>query len=127
MSKELLFSLSKANGDFVVEPYKGSGKGGQHRNKTMSGCRIKHPASGTVAECCSERSYYQNRKIAFRKLVDSDQFKKWLKYETAKRSGSIADAEEYAEREIRNPDHLKIEVQENGKWKELSHEGSNRI
>lgn len=127
MSKELLFSLSKDNGDFVVEPYKGSGKGGQHRNKTMSGCRIKHPASGAVAECCSERSFYQNRKMAFQKLTGSDIFQKWLKYEIAKRSGSIADAEEYAEREINNSDHLKIEVQENGKWKELSHEGSNRI
>lgn len=127
MSKELLFSLSKANGDFIVEPYKGSGKGGQHRNKTMSGCRIKHPASGAVVECCLERSFYQNRKIAFRKLVDSDQFKKWFHYECAKRSGSIADAKEYAEREIHNPDHIKVEVQENGKWKEISNEGNNKI
>ena len=93
----------------------------------MSGCRIKHPASGAVAECCSERSFYQNRKMAFQKLTGSDIFQKWLKYEIAKRSGSIADAEEYAEREVNNSDHLKIEVQENGKWKELSHEGSDRI
>lgn len=67
MEKELLMSLSKENGDFIVEPYKGSGKGGQHRNKTMSGCRIKHPDSGSVAECCSERSFYQNRSKAFKK------------------------------------------------------------
>lgn len=115
----MLFSLSKDNGDFIIEAYKGSGKGGQHRNKTMSGCRIKHPASGAIVESCRERSFYQNRKIAFRKLVDSDQFKRWFKYECARRSGSIADAEEYAEREINNPTHLKIEVQENGKWKEI--------
>lgn len=65
--------------------------------------------------------------MAFQKLTGSDIFQEWLKYEIAKRSGSIAYAEEYAEREVNNSDHLKIEVQENGKWKELSHEGSNRI
>lgn len=119
MGKELLFSLSKENGDFIVEPYKGSGKGGQHRNKTMSGCRIKHPASGAVAECCSERSFYQNRRSAFHKLIESDTFRRWFKYECAKRSGSIADAEEYAEKEISNPDHIKIEIQDQGKWKEV--------
>lgn len=119
MAKELLMSLSKEKGDFIVEPYKGSGKGGQHRNKTMSGCRIKHPASGAVAECCVERSFHQNRTSAFKKLIASEKFQKWFKYECAKRTGSIADAEEYAEREINNPNHLKVEVQENGKWVEV--------
>lgn len=120
MEKELLMSLSKENGDFIVEPYKGSGKGGQHRNKTMSGCRIKHPDSGSVAEYCSERSFYQNRSKAFKKLIKSDKFQKWLKYECAKRSGCIADAEEYAQREINNPEHIKTEVKIDGIWQEIS-------
>ncbi len=47
-NKELLFSLSKAKGDFIVQPFKGSGKGGQKRNKTMSACRIIHPESGAL-------------------------------------------------------------------------------
>ena len=119
MSKELLFSLSKENGDFIAEPYRGSGKGGQHRNKTMSGIRIKHPASGAIGQCCEERSQHQNKTIAFQRLVNSDKFQSWYKYECARRLGSVADAEEYAEREINNLDHLKIEVQENGKWVEL--------
>ena len=49
--RELIMSLSKDKGDFVVTPFKGSGKGGQKRNKTMSACRITHPASGAVSEC----------------------------------------------------------------------------
>lgn len=120
MKKELIMSLSKENGDFIVEAYKGGGKGGQHRNKTMSGCRIKHLASGAIAESCVERSFFQNRKVAFNKLINSDIFQKWLKYECAKRTGSISDAKEYAEREINNPNHLKFEVQENGRWVEVS-------
>lgn len=120
MAKELLMSLSKENGDFIVEAYKGGGKGGQHRNKTMSGCRIKHPASGAIAESCVERSFFQNKKTAFNKLIKSEKFQKWFKYECARRMGSVADAEEYAEKEINNPNHLKVEVQENGRWVEIS-------
>jgi len=44
--KELLFSLTKK--DFKVETFRGSGAGGQHRNKTDSAVRIKHPASGRL-------------------------------------------------------------------------------
>lgn len=119
MAKELLFSLSKDNGDFVVEPYKGSGNGGQHRNKTMSGCRIKHPASGVVVEDCSERSFFQNRKRAFVKLTGHPEFQKWLRLESARRLGTVADAEAYAEAEIHNKAHIKTETMVDGKWCEV--------
>ena len=67
--KELLFSLTKK--DFVVETFRAGGKGGQKQNKTDSGVRIKHPASGAVAESREERSQHQNKKIAFNfKLED---------------------------------------------------------
>ena len=116
MGKELLLSLSAKNGDFVVQPYKGHGNGGQHRNKTMSGCRIKHPASGAVAEDCSERSFFQNRKKAFQKLLKSDAFQSWLKAETSRRMGYQAKAEEYANKEVNTPSHIKEEVLVNGRW-----------
>lgn len=112
---ELLFSLSKAKGDFIVQPFKGSGKGGQKRNKTMSCCRIIHPASGAVAECQEERSFYQNRKKAFKKLVDSDTFLCWHKLKCAQAMGQIANIEEEINREMRN---IKVESLIDGKWVE---------
>ena len=98
---ELLFTLSKSNGDFIVQPFKGSGKGGQKRNKTMSACRITHPESGTVSECQEERSFEQNKKKAFERLIKKDSFQKWYKIKVAKYMGNTADIEEQVEREMK--------------------------
>lgn len=80
--KELLFSLNKK--DFIVEYYKASGKGGQKRNKCETAVRIKHPASGAVAQCADERSQFQNKKRAFERLVETKEFKNGIKYNALK-------------------------------------------
>lgn len=112
---ELLFTLSKSNGDFVVQPFKGSGKGGQKRNKTMSACRIIHPESNTVSECQEERSFEQNKKKAFERLIKKDSFQNWYKLQVSKAMGNAVDIEEQVEWEMKN---IKVEVVENGKWVE---------
>lgn len=113
--KQPILSLSKDKGDFVVQPFKGSGKGGQKRNKTMSACRITHPASGAVSECQEERSFHQNRKTAFERLVEKPEFKRWLKIENAKALGHFIDIEAEVEKEMQN---VKVEVFRDGKWME---------
>lgn len=65
--RDLLESLTKK--DFRVEFYRASGRGGQHRNKTESACRITHLSTGISAISADQRSQHQNRKIAFRRLV----------------------------------------------------------
>ena len=47
--------------------FRGSGKGGQHRNKTETGVRLVHP-SGIKVECCDERKREQNRVRAWAEL-----------------------------------------------------------
>lgn len=117
-NKELLFSLSKENGDFVVQPFKGSGNGGQKRNKTMSACRITHPASGTVSECQEERSFEQNKKKAFERLVEKESFKRWFRLETMRRTGEYAVMLEEVERQMRSS-NIRVEcVDESGRWVE---------
>ena len=51
-----------------LEFFKGTGNGGQKRNKTSSAARVRLAAFGVVAEDCTERSQHRNRAAALRKL-----------------------------------------------------------
>lgn len=83
--RKLIFSLSKKNGDFVVQTFRSSGPGGQNVNKRDTAVRITHPASGAVGESQTHRKQFENRKEAFKRLTESKKFKEWLKVELARR------------------------------------------
>jgi len=82
--RELLFSLSKANGDFVVTTARSSGPGGQNVNKRDTKVTVKHPASGAQATSQVHRTQERNRADAFRRLVESEAFQAWLRLELAR-------------------------------------------
>jgi protein subunit release factor B len=114
MEKKHLFTLSKAHGDFVVTPYRGSGKGGQKRNKTMSGCRITHPATGLFSECEEERYFEVNKRRAFERLCNKPEFIKWMNLEIARREGKLREIEERVECELQN---IRVDVKDAaGRW-----------
>lgn len=102
--------LSVTIHDCIVQTYKGSGAGGQHRNKTMSGVRIIHPPSGARAECCEERSQWQNKKTAWRRLANSAAFRVWVAKVT---SGAKTEAELLAEirAELNDPAKTVVEYE----------------
>lgn len=83
MKKELVMSITKD--DFEIQTFRSGGKGGQNQNKVESGVRIIHRPSGCVAESRESRDQIQNKRIAFRRLVEQPAFKAWLKIESAKR------------------------------------------
>jgi len=51
-----------------VDLFKGSGPGGQHRNKVTTGVRLTHLATGVTAEATESRSQHENRRMAMRRL-----------------------------------------------------------
>lgn len=111
--KELLFSLTKK--DFKVQTFRGSGPGGQHRNKKDTGVRIIHDESGARGEATEERSQEQNKRIAFRRLIDSSKFKIWH----IRKCKEIIDKKTLEQKveESMAPENLKIEVKDSsGRW-----------
>jgi protein subunit release factor B len=70
--KEHLFSVTK--NDFEIQHFKGSGPGGQSRNKNSTAVRIKHKESGAIGESQEMKSQYQNKLKAFDRLVNSNLF-----------------------------------------------------
>ena len=81
--RELIFSVTKK--DLDIQFYKASGKGGQNRNKRETAVRIVHKDSGVTVVAADERMQHQNLQIAFRRLTQHEQFKKWLHIEAARR------------------------------------------
>lgn len=90
--KELLFSVTEK--DLRIDTFRSGGKGGQHQNTRDTGVRITHLESGAVGESREERSQLQNKKKAFKRLVESEKFKNWLKIRSAELMGIIKSEEE---------------------------------
>lgn len=102
--KEKLFTLTKK--DFEVEFFRGSGKGGQHRNKTDSCCRITHEASGASAIGTEHREQSKNKALAFKRLTENIKFKLWI---TKKINNAFTDKEieEYVDEQMKE-ENLKV-------------------
>lgn len=116
MEKQPLFSVTKK--DLRIDYYRGSGKGGQKRNKTENCCRITHIASGAVGKSEDGRSKEHNKRTAFERMVATPEFQQWLKIETARQLGILADIEQEVERSMR-PENLRVEIQDGeGRWTE---------
>lgn len=80
--RKLLFSVTKK--DFVITFFSGHGAGGQKRNKTMNCVRIQHPDSGVIVTGQEQRSKTQNMHMAFKRLVNHEKFKSWLKVKASR-------------------------------------------
>ena len=110
--KELLFSVTAK--DLRFDYYRGSGAGGQHRNKTNSACRCTHKASGAVGQAEDSRSQHDNKKLAFIRMAKSATFQKWARIEACRVTGKLAQIEEWVDHELSV--NTRIERKEKGKW-----------
>jgi protein subunit release factor B len=113
MNKELLFRVTKDDCDWTYT--RGTGPGGQKRNKTSTKVRCVHRDSGAVGESDETRNQHTNKSIAFRKMAESKEFRSWHKLETAKRLGTLIDLGETVDNLMRE-EYLKIEGRVDGKW-----------
>lgn len=112
MTKELIFSVTASDCEWSYT--RGTGKGGQKKNKTSSAVHCSHRPSGAHGYSEASRSQLDNKREAFRKMAETKEFRNWQKIETARRMGTLKQVEEEVERQMRN---VKVEVKdEKGRW-----------
>jgi len=108
--RSLAFSVTLKDCD--VQTFRSGGKGGQHQNKTESGVRVIHRASGARGEARDERSQYQNKRLAFARMAASSTFRAWVRRQAGADARMVAEVE----RELW-PDRTLVEVKdEHGNW-----------
>lgn len=107
---ELAFSVTLD--DCEVQTFRSGGKGGQHQNKTESGVRIIHRESGARGESRDHRSQYQNKREAFKRMVETQVFKNYLNM----RLYGIGRAEAEVARMMEREQDFRVEKRESGKW-----------
>ena len=109
----ILFSVTAKDCDWSYT--RGTGKGGQKKNKTSSAVHCMHRPSGAHGYAEETRSQSKNREIAFEKMFRSKEFQAWHKMEIFRRTGQEAELDRYVEREMRGPG-IRIEMKEDGRW-----------
>lgn len=72
MSKHKVLSVTAA--DCELQTFTSGGPGGQHQNRSQTGVRFIHRASGARGEARDERSQLQNKKLAWRRMAESKGF-----------------------------------------------------
>lgn len=115
-SRKLLFSVGAADCDWSYT--KGSGAGGQKRNKTSSAVHCTHRASSAHAYSEASRSQHDNKRDAFLKMIETSEYKRWHRQEVYRLTGVLDDIEERVQQEL-SSQNLKFEVKEDGKWREV--------
>lgn len=104
--------LSVTMKDCDLQTFRSGGPGGQHQNKSETGVRIVHRASGAVGESREHRSQLQNKQAAWRRMAAHPRFKVWLNRQLW--YGGIL-PEQKVKQDVA-PQNLKIEGKKNGKW-----------
>lgn len=114
MDKRPLFSVTAQDCEWSYT--KGTGAGGQKRNKTSSAVHCTHRASGAHGYSESSRSQLDNRRDAFEKMSTTKEFQQWLRLEYMRRTGELLEIERRVEEELAR---VKTEIKIDGRWTQV--------
>ena len=106
-TSKILFSLV-AGKDLLFSAVRGSGAGGQKRNKTCSCVILDHPDSGVRMRVEDERSQHQNKRQALHRLAEHPKFRAWVRVHAAAILAGFRSVEEKVDRWL-HPEHLRVE------------------
>lgn len=113
-NKKLLFSITAKDCEWSYT--RGTGNGGQKKNKTSSAVHCMHRPSGAHGYSESSRSQTENKQEAFQKMYNSPEFQRWVNIEFMKRSGEMDEIDRQLEKELTK---VKTEIKIDNKWTEV--------
>jgi hypothetical protein len=113
--RELLFSVTASDCEWSYT--RGTGNGGQKKNKTSSAVHCMHRPSGAHGYSEASRSQLDNKRNAFVKMANSAQFQQWNKMEALRRMGVLDEIDRKVERELLL--NTRIEIRIDGRWTEV--------
>ena len=112
--RRVLFSVTASDCGWSYT--RGTGAGGQKKNKTSSAVHCIHQPSGAHGYAEETRSQAKNREIAFTKMVESKEFKNWHRREVMRRTGQQAIIDAQVEVEMRR---IRVDRKNSdGRWEE---------
>lgn len=121
--KKLLFSVTAKDCEWSYT--KGTGAGGQKRNKTSSAVHCHHRPSGARGYSEASRSQLDNKRDAFVKMANTVEFRRWNQLEAMKKMGQLEELERKLEEDMK-PWNLKFETKVDGVWTETAPEDMSR-
>lgn len=121
--KKLLFSVTAKDCEWSYT--KGTGAGGQKRNKTSSAVHCTHRPSGARGYSEASRSQLDNKRDAFVKMANTVEFRRWNQLEAMKKMGQLEELERKLEEDMK-PWNLKFETKVDGVWVETAPEDMSR-
>lgn len=104
--REKLFSVTAADCRFLAK--RGSGNGGQKKQKTSSAIQCFHDPSGAMGECENGRSQSLNKIEAFRRMSETPAFKTWLRLKIDAAKGHVL-IDEMDERGFKSRRNLRMD------------------
>lgn len=111
--REKIFSVTLD--DCEVQTFSAGGNGGQNQNRRSTGVRIIHAPSGARGEAREERSQLQNKRAAFRRMVETKMFRAWLHAVThGLKTPSQIEAE--IDSDLADASKLLVEVKSGKRW-----------
>lgn len=113
MAKHLVFSVTIH--DCKVETFTCGGKGGAGKDTSNNGVRIIHAPSGARGEARDSRSQLQNKRAAFRRMAESEEFRRWA-FKQAHREVHETHLIEVQVDKMMVESNIRVETWRGGKW-----------
>lgn len=105
--KERLFTVTAS--DCTWNYYRGSGPGGQKKNKTSNCARVVHEPSGAIGKGEQGRSQLENRQIAWKQMANSPTFQAWCRNRAYEISGDSEVLKKNVEFELQTNTLVEVE------------------